>query len=73
MLANVSKPYLEMTKLRLHLDVHPMDLTSRAKLIKLCEKAGCPLKTPVYDSYCPLQWTWIDSPWPWEVKTRVDL
>lgn len=59
--------------LKLYLDTHPCDLIIHALYRRLCMDAGLPISAPVYDNtYCPLRWTWIDGPWPWEAPSKEE-
>lgn len=64
-----------LTDLRLYLDTHPCHLVAHALYRRLAAEADLPVLEPSLDTYCPLQWTWIDDPWPWEkvddTKARV--
>lgn len=61
-----------LNDLRLYLDTHPCDLCAHAHYRRTAKKAGVAVLEPAFDTYCPLRWTWIDGPWPWEKKTEED-
>ena len=61
-------------EMRLHLDTHPKDRNALAMYHKFCEQSpkgyatlACALYGVRQDA-CPLEWNWIDSPWPWEKR-----
>jgi len=69
-------------EVRLYLDTHPNDRQALALYHSLCQRCGqgnyacvdaamnrpcreCPA-APYDAQACPLRWTWVDEPWPWE-------
>lgn len=59
-------------EMRLYLNTHPSDRKALALYHGFCERCpagygylACALYGGQRDS-CPLQWNWVEGPWPWE-------
>ncbi|MBZ4688167.1 MAG: cotJB [Clostridiales bacterium] len=69
-----------MTELRLYLDTHPSDVEAlqtynivamryHKKLMEYQRRYGM-IHADAIDHVNPERWSWIDSPWPWEIEYR---
>ncbi len=79
MLAAISALDFAVLELTLYLDTHPDDrsaLKQRNDCIKEMEALVCDYEAlygPLTDrSYAEYPWTWIDEPWPWELRCGGD-
>ena len=62
-------------EMRLYLDTHPDDQQALALYHTYCSQCeglnyAC-IPQALYNANqtaCPLRWTWVDDPWPWETN-----